>query len=332
MHRAFFLLLFVVVTGVATAAAGQEKTYRAPRTENGRPDLQGVWNFSTHVPLQRPAAFAGKKVATKEEFDTQRAAIENAFAAIIKIAPVEAIGLDWFDNKPLIEDLRTSLISYPESGRLPGLNEGVRRMPGPDDFIALLADSKGGPPPPALANLLASFTGGKKDSYKDFMPSERCLLAFEVPFVPQLDGNYVQIVQAPDHLVLITDFDRRIIALDGKSPAPDTLRSWSGTSRGHWEGDTLVVETTHFNGRMPSFSGAGNSHDKVVTERFTRTGSDRLDYSATVVDPKTFKDRIELSFPMAHVDARIYEGACHEGNYSMRNSLSAARQQDGASR
>jgi hypothetical protein len=238
--------------------------------------------------------------------------------------------VDLLDNTPHVEDLRTSLISYPENGRLPAILEGVRRVPGPEDVIALLAEAKGGPPPAALQALIAAFTGGKKDSYKDFMPSERCLIAATVPLTPQLDGNYVQIVQARDHVVLFMDFDRRVISLNGKGALGDAHRSWSGTSIGHWEGETLVVETKNFNDRMPSFAGAGNSHDKVVVERFTRAASDRIEYAATVVDPKTFKDRIELSFPMALVDAQIYEGACHEGNYSMRNSLSAARKDDEA--
>jgi hypothetical protein len=321
------LLVFLIVATAGASAAGQEAKYRAPRTESGRPDLQGVWNFNTGVPLQRPAALSDKKVLTKEEFAARRAAMLAVLKSIGKIAPVEDVGLDWMDGTLHVDDLRTSLITFPENGRLPATLEGVRKMPQIDDFIALLADGKG-PPPAALGALLAMFTGGKKDSYTDFMMSERCLFDAPVPLVPQLDDNYVQIVQSPDHLVLITDFNRRIIALDGKPPVGNAIRSWPGISRGHWEGETLVVETRNFNEKPPSFAGAGNSADKVVTERFTRTGSNRIDVSATIVDAKTFKDRIELSFPMALVDARIYEGACHEGNYSMRNALSASRKAD----
>jgi hypothetical protein len=321
------LLVFLIVATAVASAAGQEAKYRAPRTESGRPDLQGVWNFNTGVPLQRPAALSDKKVLTKEEFAARRAAMLAVLKSIGKIAPVEDVGLDWMDGTLHVDDLRTSLITFPENGRLPATLEGVRKMPQIDDFIALLADGKG-PPPAALGALLAMFTGGKKDSYTDFMMSERCLFDAPVPLVPQLDDNYVQIVQSPDHLVLITDFNRRIITLDGKPPVGNAIRSWPGISRGHWEGETLVVETRNFNEKPPSFAGAGNSADKVVTERFTRTGSNRIDVSATIVDAKTFKDRIELSFPMALVDARIYEGACHEGNYSMRNALSASRKAD----
>lgn len=329
MRRRLSLLLVVALTAVAGPAAAQDARYRAPRTESGHPDLQGVWNFNTGVPLQRPANAGEKKVFTREEAAARRVVVQNAFLTIAKIAPVEAIGLDWFDNKLHVEDLRTSLISYPATGKLPALGTGVQRMPGVEDFLGILGELKG-PPPPALGALLAAFTGGKKNSYTDFMPSERCLLGFDVPLVPQLDDNHVQVIQSRGQVVLVNDLDRRIITLDGSPQIGNAVRSWSGYSRGRWEGETLVVETTNFDGRTPSFAGAGKSHDKVVTERFTRTASNRLEYSAIVVDKTTFQDRIELSFPMALVNASIHEFGCHEGNYSMRNSLSAARKNDEA--
>jgi hypothetical protein len=242
---------------------------------------------------------------------------------------VEAIGLEWLDDSLHVTDLRTSLITYPEDGRLPATFDGVRRLPNFEDLLGLLGGAKEGPPP-ALASVIAMFTGGKKNSYTDFQPSERCLFGPDVPMVPQLDGNYIQIVQAADHVAIVSDFHRRIVALGKRPPLGDQLRSWSGTSTGRWDGETLIVETRNFNDRTPSFAGAGNSHDKIVTERFTRTVKDGLQYSATVVDPKTFKDRIELSFPMARVDVHIQESACHEGNRSLPNALSAARKEDEA--
>ena len=326
-HRRWSLVFLLVFTTVAASAAGPEPKYRAPRTADGHPDLQGVWNFATGVPLQRPAAFADKKFFTQEEFDKQRDAMRNALGAIAKFAPVENVGLDWIDSKVLVQDLRTSLITYPENGRVPKLLEGVRRVPGVEDFIAILSDSKGGPNP-SLLSLLASFGGGKKEGHEDFGMSERCLFGPTTPLLPGLGDNYVQILQGKDHVVLLTDETRRMIALDSR-PLPGTrLRSWSGESRGHWEGETLVVETRHLNGRTPSFNGAGTSRDRVVTERFTRGSRNGLEYEATIVDPKTFEDKIVLSFPMARVEARLYESACHEGNYSLSNTLSAARKDE----
>jgi WD40 repeat protein len=335
-QRPVSLLFVVVLTVAAASVAAQETKYRAPRTESGHPDLQGVWNFDSGVPLERPPAFAARKFFTKEEFEQQRASVRNGLAAIARFAPVEAIGLDWIDHSLQVDDLRTSLITYPENGRLPAVVEGVRRMPRFDDLIAALAGANSGQPPAALLSFATMFGGGRKDSYTDFTTFERCLLAADVPFVPQLGDNYVQIIQARDYVVLLMEFDRRIVALDGPSTslragrpaATGGQRTWSGRSRGHWEGETLVVETKDFNDRMPSFAGAGSARDKVVTERFTRTSSNRIDYSATIVDPKTFHDRIELSFPMAQADAHLYEGACHEGNRSLGNALAAARKDD----
>jgi hypothetical protein len=336
MKRTLCLLLFLAMTGIAASAQAPATkyagNYRVPRTEGGRPDLPGVWNFNTGVPMQRPASLGDKKVFTKEEFEGQRNAIRNVLGLISKLAPVEAIGLDWMDGTLHVEDLRTSLITYPANGRLPAKVDGVKQMPQIDDVIAALAEIKGGTLPPSLGALLAAFTGGKKDSYTDFMPSERCLFDAFVPMAPQLDDNYVQIVQSPESVVLVSDFWRRVIALDGKPYPADVQRTWTGSSRGRWEGDTLVVETRNFNDRLPSFAGVGTGRDKVVTERFTRTSPSSIEYSATVVDPKSFKDRIELSFPLAMIDAQIHESGCHEGNYSMRNSLAAARLADAAAK
>ena len=328
MHRTLSLIFVVVLTAAAAPAAGQDPRYRAPRTDAGHPDLEGVWNFNSGVPLQRPVPFADRTVFTKAEFEQRRTGLRNFVQLASKFVPVEAVGVDWIDHTLHVEDLRTSLITYPASGRLPALVEGVKQMPGVEDFVAALSNPKGGAAD--LQSLLAGFGGGAKDSYTDFMLSERCLFGADVPLVPQIDGNYVQIIQGPDHVALLTDLERRIIPL-GVSPVDaNGPRAWSGSSRGRWEGDTLVVETRNFNGRLPSFAGAGFSHEKMVTERFTRTSGNTISYAATVVDPKTFQDRVELSFPMARVDALVYGFACHEGNYSLPLALSGARAEDEA--
>lgn len=326
MAKKLSVLLFALLT-VAAPTSGQESKYRTPRTKDGHPDLQGVWNFASGVPLQRPAKFADRKVLTKEEFDTQHAAVARVPRTIAKFAPVQDVGLDWIDTKLYVEDLRTSLITYPENGRLPLVVDGVIRRPGIEEILAAL-DNAGNGPPLALGNLLAAFTGGKRDSHTDFNDGERCLGSVGVPILPQFgDDNYVQIIQASDSIALVMDDGRRIISLNGKSLTSAKLRTSTGISRGRWEGDTLVVETGNFSPRTPGFAGAGNSRDKVVTERITRTPAG-LGYAATIADPSSFKDRIELSFPMARVDAHIFEAACHEGNYSLANTLSAARRDD----
>src|SRR5580765_2054456 len=334
MNRTLSVVLsLVVLTAVAATATGPESKYRPPRTKDGHPDLQGVWNFASDVPLQRPAKFADRKILTKEEFNAQRDAMRNVVGLITKFAPIENVGLDWLDSKVYVDDLRTSLITYPENGRLPALIDGVRRNTGLDELLASLGDAgPNGPPPAALGSLLASFAGSPKNSRTDFSRAARCLESIAIPIVPEFGSdNYVQIIQGRDHVALVMDFARRIIALDANASVPGKVRTSTGTSKGHWDGDTLVVETRNFTARTPGFAGAGNSRDKVVTERFTRTAAG-IEYAATVVDPSTFKDRIELSFPMARVDARIYEATCHEGNYSLGNILSASRKQDEAQR
>jgi hypothetical protein len=320
------LLFLLALTTGAVFAAGPEQTYQAPRTENGQPDLQGVWNFSSDVPLERPSAFADKKFFTREELAQQKIAKEKALATVADALPVEAVGLAWLDYAAKTQNLRTSLISYPDNGRLPKLVEGVRRVPGIEDFVAALNESKEGPPPA----LLSMFGAGKKDGPEDFGAGDRCLGGAGPPFAAGFDNNYTQVIQAKDHAVLLTEphHQARIVPLDGRPQLGDRLRSWSGDSRGHWEGETLVIETNNFSNRTRSFAGAGTSHDKVVTERFTRLSRNVLEYEATIIDPKTFQDKIVLSFPMARSDSHIYEVACHEGNYSMFNMLSGARKEE----
>jgi hypothetical protein len=316
------LLLLVLLTAGSVWAAGPEGNYKAPRNEHGQSDLQGTWNFSSDVPLERPAAFADRKFFTREELEKLRAGREKAFAAIAKVVPVEEVGLAWLDYSAQTENLRTSLIVYPDNGRIPKLVEGVRRFPGIEDFLAALNETNAAPPS-ALFSLIG---GGRKDGPEDLGLSERCLPGSHVPLVPGFDNNYMQIVQTRDYAVLLSEARApRIISLDSKPYSGERLRSWSGDSRGRWEGETLVVETRKFNRRTRSFAGAGNSYDKVVIERFTRVSDHALEYEATIVDPKTFQDRIVMSFPMAKVDARIYEAACHEGNYSLPMTLAGAR-------
>jgi hypothetical protein len=198
----------------------------------------------------------------------------------------------------------------------------VRKLRFLDQVLDSLLSGKGAPPPELAAFLMPA----AHNSHRDFGAAERCLIgAPSAPLVPDLDLNYIQILQSKTQVAFLGDTDRRIAALDGRPPLSPRLGTWSGISRARWEGDTLVVETRNFNNRTRSFSGAGSSTEKVVTERFTRRSAKRLDYEATIVDPKAFTDKVVIAFPMALVDGRVYENACHEHNYSLANALSAAR-------
>ena len=329
--RKHLLLLAVVFATVTASAAGPDTKYKTPRTADGRPDLQGVWNFASDVPLERPAAFADRKFFTKEELEQQRIAKIKGFRTLISLAPVEDVGLGSLDQASHVEDLRTSLITYPENGRLPKLLAGVSRDPSPEQIIALLGDLKNGPPPALLA-LLGSFGGSKKDSHQDFGQSERCQFGPSTPLAPDFSDNYVQIIQSRDQIALLTDLNWRIATFENRPPTSNKLRTWSGDARAHWEGETLVIETKNFDNRPRSFAGAGRSAEKVVTERFTRRSAKLLDYEATVVDPKTFEDKVVIAFPLASVPGRVYENACHEHNYSLANALSAARSDERAAK
>lgn len=322
--RRFPIAAGLVLIAAAAAAAAPDTRFRPPRTSFGHPDLEGVWNFNSDVPLERPASAADRKVFTREELEQRRATIRKGVSAVKQLAPIESAGLVFLDNPLYTEDLRTSLITYPTNGKLPAVVEGASRSPRTQDILLLLGNAKDGPPP-GFAALLAAFSGGKKETYKDFGLSERCLTAADVPMLPDLEDNFVQIVQGADHVALITDAHLRSVDLTGAATAVEP--TWAGHSRGHWDGDTLVVETKNFNGRSDSFAGIGKARNKTVTERITRISPTILQYSATIVDSSTFKDRIEISFPLARVEAQIYEDACHEGNYSLKNALTVIAQQ-----
>jgi hypothetical protein len=228
----------------------------------------------------------------------------------------------WLDYESQTENLRTSLVVYPPNGRLPQLVDGVTKIGG---FTAAFKDIPGTRP------VRFGFGGIGKDGPEDRGLSERCIAAdIGPPLAPGFDNNYLQIFQGRDHLVILHEqiHDARTVFTDGRPPLDDEVRGWYGYSRGRWEGDTLVIETRSFNGLTQSFDSSGTSYDKVVTERLTRIADGTLEYEATLVDPKTFTDKVTLVFPMAKTDKRIYEFACHEGNYSMELILSGARKEE----
>jgi hypothetical protein len=174
--------------------------------------------------------------------------------------------------------------------------------------------------------------GIAKDGPEDRGLSERCIVGFNAgpPFTPNLYNNNVQIIQNRDTVVIMTEMvhDARIVPLDGRDYVSDTIRQWSGDSRGHWEDNTLVVQTRNFNGLTQSFGVYGTAENKFLTERFTRVGPYTVEYEFTVDDPSTFKQKFTAVVPMAKVDGLMYEYACHEGNYGMMNTLRGARMEE----
>jgi hypothetical protein len=303
----------------AGMAQAQDNDYEAPRTQWGQPDLQGVWNFSSVIPMQRPAFFGDKQTLTPEEI---AALSEQTEAGLQAINNSGAGGYNTFwTEMGHGDDNRTSLIEYPLNGRLPEVQEGVPIQRG-----GLGPDEPGERPVRMIVGGIA------KDGPEDRGLSERCIVGFNSgpPFTPNLYNNNVQIIQNRDHVVIMTEMvhDARIVPLDGRPHLDEEIELWSGDSRGYWEGDTLVVETRNFSRYTQSFSPYGTGAEKSLTERFTRTGPYTVEYEFTLEDPATFKDKIVAMIPMAKVDGLMYEYACHEGNYGMVNILRGQRMEE----
>lgn len=313
-------LLSILMTGLQA----QDTDYVAPRTEYGQPDLNGVWNFSSFVPMQRSRQFADKEFLTAEDIAAIAAQTEAGLEALNSVG-VGGYNTFWVENAGRGDNMRSSLITYPENGRLPETVEGV-----------VVQIGGLGPDEPGVRPVRMVVGGIAKDGPEDRGTSERCMVGFNAgpPFTPSLYNNNVQLVQGRDHVVIMTEMihDARLVSLDGREHIDENIRQWSGDSRGYWEGDTLVVQTRNFNDLTQSFSVFGSSYDKVLTEKFTRIDEFTVNYEFTVDDPSTFKDKITAVVPMAKVDGIMYEYACHEGNYGMVNILRGERMEEQRSR
>ena len=308
-----FLSVVFVIAPLVSPAAGQTSS-AMPRTEDGRPDLRGVWNFSSATPMERPETLAGKEVLTAEEaaqFEQEIAQNRVAVDSISETAPLEArVAYEqaiWFERKNTLDGRRTSLIVDPPNGRIPPVSvEGQARI---DGIQAARDRAPRGP--------------------EDRNNAERCLMGFNSgpPMEPSAYNNNVQIFQTPDHVVMLNEMvhNARFVPLDASPHLPASLRQWSGDSRAWWEGDTLVVETTNF---LRETALDGSSEDMHLVERFTRLDADRLLYEFTVTDPATWADSWTAQVQMTSTDEPLYEYACHEGNYSMTTALNGARTLD----
>ena len=319
------LLAFSISVSVGAAAAD---TFTAPRTEWGHPDLQGVWNFSSNVPMQRPQQFGEREFMTDDEVATLRTRLAAADDASDQAVDRPDDGTDpggyndfWVESAGITNQIRTSHIVYPTDGRLPATVEGVQTQ-----FGGL------GPDVPGERPVLYTVGGIAKDGPEDRGLSERCIVGFNSgpPFVPSLYNNNVQIFQDKDHAVILTEMihDARVIPIDGSGHIDQAIGLWSGDSRGYWDADTLVVETRNFNGLTQSFGAVGTSKEKLLIERFTRVDPYTVNYEWTIDDPATFTDKFTAIVPMTRVAGQLYEYACHEGNYGMMNILRGARYEE----
>ena len=324
------LLALVCMPVVSAVAQGR---FDPPLSPDGKPDLQGVWDFRTLTPLERPDD-QDQSVLTAEEtaeLESKAAArTEAAFApSEVRSEPlpvggnIGAYNSYWVDQgSAVVDDQRTSLITEPSNGRVPPLQPGFAMVE-----LSIAEDRPGTRPVRARASGIGA------DSYEDRGLAERCLLGFNSgpPIVPGAYNQNIQIFQTPNHVVILNEMvhDARVVPLDGRDHLPGTVRQWMGDSRGYWEGDTLVVETTNFTDKTASFNpsfftAAGDGTTLHLTERFRRIADDTLLYEFTVNDPTTFTQSFTASLPMKRGDG-MYEYACHEGNYGLRNILAGAR-------
>jgi len=280
----------------------------------GDPDLQGVWTNQTPIPLERPpdqAAFFTEEEAAEFEATALERLLgdlgeSGARGELTLSGELNAIWLETADGR-VGQSRRTSLIVDPVEGTIPYTPDGRER------WLAL----------PTGERLLRGDHIGS-DRPEDRTPSERCL-PLGALFVPNpFYNNYHRIVQAPGHVAIVSEegSEVRVIRLDDRPLPLGGVRQWLGDSRGRWEGETLVVETTHFNDRL-HFRGA--TRGLRVVERFTRLDADTIGYRLTVMDPDTFARPWTLENSLRRSDGQIYESACHEGNYGMVGILSGAR-------
>jgi len=320
-----------LAAGAATLSAQSAAPAAAPqkwvveRTPDGHPDMQGVWANNTVTPLQRPKEWEGKTTLTDQEIaDLQKIAqqiYDNDGDAQFGDGFIQAVldkqtkpgsydpgtgnynqfwiaGRDWHDR-------RTALITDPPDGKLPPMTAEAQKR------------------------RQAEFASRRAHAFEDpevFPAGERCV-NFQQPRIGAGYNSYVQIVQTPTHVMMMAEMahDARIIPVDGRSALPSSVQQWDGEPRGHWEGDTLVVETRNFSPKS-DFMGA---HENLkVTERYTRVGPEILNYEFTVSDPTTWTRPWTAMIPLKLKDEQIYEYACHEANEAIPGMLRGHRYEE----
>jgi hypothetical protein len=314
------LALVILAGTLAAQSKGGQSKYTPPRTADGQPDLQGVWTNVTITPLERPANLAGKEFFTpaearqyeKDTIDRNNADRRDGGAqADLNRAYNDA----WYDRgTKVVETLRTSLVIDPPDGRIPRKDQGAPLVP-------------------------AGF-GRPPEGPEDRSLPERCILwpTAGPPMMPSFYNNNYQIVQAPGYVLILVEMihDARIIPIDSRPHVDSKIRAWLGDSRGHWEGNTLVVETTNFNG-LVGHTSAGvpgspgplqpETPNMKITERFTRVAPDTIEFTMKVEDPTVLATgSYTVAYPM-YLDNKyeMYEYACHEGNTAVRNYIETSR-------
>ena len=293
------LLLLLLVPKVALAQASET----APRTRWGDPDLNGYWAYVTMTPLERPPGFEEKPVLSPDE----AAAFLAVGHEIVQRELDRRLNADWIELGGLTNN-RTSLIVDPADGRVPEHTEYGRTRNQQLGFFARSVERRA-------------------DGPEDRERYERCIMGRTAPMIATIEVQWLQILQTPRHVVFLHEqnSDVRIVPLDAAPPLSDSLRLWQGSSRGRWDGDTLVITTTNLNGRWTLHGDGPNAR---FVERIRIGNADTLDYSVTVYDSDAFAAPWTVEFPIERSSGPLYETACHEGNYSMELILRGARAEE----
>ncbi|MBV8906853.1 MAG: hypothetical protein JOZ22_24705 [Acidobacteriia bacterium] len=312
------VLGLMIAPGMAQTSKGASKNWTPPRTADGQPDLQGTWVNATITPFERPATLSDKPVLSPEEAaQLEKQAAANRVDSGPKQGDVGSYNQFWFDSgTKVVKTHQTSLVVDPPDGRVP---------------VTAAAEAK-------RDFNLAHTT----DSYEYMSTWDRCITR-GVPgdMFPAGYNNSYQIVQTPGYIMILAEMihDARVIPLDDRPHLPAGVGQWNGDSRGHWEGNTLVVDTTNFNGKGWIASNAASGRIKGipesdaahVVERFTRVDPDTILYEATIEDPKVYTKPWKVSIPLGRdPEYTIYEYACHEGNYAMVDILNGGRAEEKA--
>ena len=332
------LSITAVLLAAPAAAPGQSVDPAPARTLWGDPDLHGIWTSSTYTPLERPDHLADREFLTAEEH-----AELNKFLTEDGVDPLRARSVLAADSEDRRRELtqqteenihydnaiwlteeqprrlasrRTSLIVDPPNGRIPPLTPEAEQRE---------AERRN-----ASRWLVYNISPQSFDSHQTRTNQERCLVWRHEgpPMLPASYNDLLQIFQTEDYVVIMQEMsnnDPRIIPLDGRPHLPSTIRQWPGNSRGHWDGDTLVVDTINFNDKI-YFNGA--SEALRVVERFTRVDDDTIRYEFAVEDPTAWARSWSAEFPLMKREGPLYEYACHEGNYDIRHILEVERNLD----
>lgn len=316
--KRYAVLGFACLTLAIPAAAQSAKVAAKkapPVTAWGAPDLQGIWDFATITPLERPTALAGKEVFDEQEAaQFEKTTLEQRNADRRDGAKESDVGRAynqfWWDyGTRTVGTRRTSLIVDPADGRIPPLTDEAKKR----------------------SAALSAIRNRPATGPEDRNLWERCIVAPNAgpPMLPSAYNNNVQIFQTPTTVVIFNEMinDARVVPLDGRPHLPENIRQWRGDSRGRWQGKTLIVDTTNFRADAAFRGSTAALH---LVERFTRLDADTLHYEFTVSDPATWTKPWSVSLPMIKTEGPIFEYACHEGNYGMVNLLSGARAQEKA--